>query len=91
MDKADFERQLHSGGYVEMHSKSLDARPANDLHAHDFDVRGLVLKGAFTVVLSNGSTTYLPGEVFSVAAGIEHSEMIGADGAEIFVGRKYQR
>jgi uncharacterized Ntn-hydrolase superfamily protein len=64
-------------------------RPANERHGHPYAVRGLVLAGTFTVTLANDSKTYRPGEIFSVEAGLEHSEEIGADGAEVLVGRRY--
>jgi quercetin dioxygenase-like cupin family protein len=89
MNKQEFEARLKEDGYVEIEAKSLQARPANDEHGHPFAVRGLVLSGAFTVRQGGISRTYRPGEIFSVAAGQDHSEEIGAEGAEVLVGRKY--
>jgi quercetin dioxygenase-like cupin family protein len=89
MNRQDFEARLKQDGYVEIEAKSLQARPANDEHGHPYAVRGLVLSGLFTVTQSNVRKTYRPGEIFSVAAGLDHSEEIGPDGAEVLVGRKY--
>ena len=75
-------------GYTEIEAKSLQPRPANDEHGHPFAVRGLVLSGAFTVTQRNATKTYRPGEDFSVAAGLDHSERIGPEGAEVVVGHQ---
>jgi len=77
MDRQKFEAQLKQDGYTEIEAKFLQPRPANDGHGHPFAVRGLVLAGTFTVKQDNVAKTYRPGEVFSVAAGLDHSEEIG--------------
>jgi quercetin dioxygenase-like cupin family protein len=89
MNRQEFEAQLKADGYTEIEAKSLRPHPANDHHGHPFAVRGLVLTGTFTVSQNNSSKTYRPGEIFSVAAGHEHSEEVGPEGAEVVVGRKY--
>jgi hypothetical protein len=43
------EAELKSSGYTEIESKSLDPRPVNHGHTHDYDIRGLVLSGIFIV------------------------------------------
>jgi quercetin dioxygenase-like cupin family protein len=89
MNKQEFEARLKAEGYSEIEAKSLQPRPANDEHGHPFAVRGLVVSGAFTVKQGDISRTYRPGEIFSVAAGQDHTEEIGPEGAEVVVGRKY--
>ena len=89
MNRPEFEARLKEDGYTEIEAKSLQPRPANNEHGHAFGVRGLVLSGAFTVTQSNVTTTYRTGEIFSVAAGQDHSEEVGPEGAEVVVGRKY--
>ena len=88
MKREEFEQQLKSDGYSQIETKDYVERPANEAHGHDFAVRGLVLEGAFTVIQSNQSVTYRPGEVFTVAAGIPHSEEVGPQGARVLVGRR---
>jgi quercetin dioxygenase-like cupin family protein len=88
-DKDQFAAQLQADGYTEIETKAIAARPANEGHGHPYAVRGLVLTGAFTVIEGSKPTTYRPGEVFAVAAGCVHSEEVGAEGAQILVGRKY--
>lgn len=89
MDKDEFAAQLRSDGYSEIETKAIASRPANEGHGHSYAVRGLVLAGAFTVIQDQKPTTYRPGEIFAVPAGCVHSEEVGAEGAQILVGRKY--
>jgi quercetin dioxygenase-like cupin family protein len=89
MNRQQFEASLKEDGYTEIEVKALHPRPANDEHGHPFMVRGLVLSGTFTVRQSDITKTYQAGEVFSVAAGQDHSEEVGPEGAEVIVGRKY--
>jgi quercetin dioxygenase-like cupin family protein len=89
MRQSVFEAELQSAGYTEIESKTLDPRPANAGHAHDYDIRGLVLDGNFTVNQDGNPVTYRAGEVFAVLAGKSHTEEIGPSGARIVVGRKY--
>jgi quercetin dioxygenase-like cupin family protein len=89
MQQAEFEAELKSSGYVEIESKTLDPRPVNHGHTHDYDIRGLVLSGIFIVNQSDAPVTYRAGEIFDVPAGRSHTEEIGAEGARIVVGRKY--
>jgi quercetin dioxygenase-like cupin family protein len=89
MDQAAFEAELVSAGYAQIETKALDPKPANTEHAHDYDIRGLVLDGVFIVRRDDQPTTYRAGEVFEVPAGRKHSEEIGPNGARILVGRKF--
>jgi quercetin dioxygenase-like cupin family protein len=89
MNQQNFEAELTSSGYSQIEIKALNPRPANDAHAHDYDIRGLVLDGTFIVKQHDHAVTYRAGEVFAVPAGQKQSEEIGADGARVVVGRKY--
>ncbi len=89
MNSQEFEAQLKADGYTEIEAKTLQSRPANEHHGYPFAVCGLVPTGTFTVSQKGILKTYCAGEVFSVAAGPEHSEEVGPEGAKIIVGRKY--
>lgn len=89
MGEIEFREALVRDGYTDIQTKTLAPRPANTEHGHDYAVRGLVLQGLFIVAQNGQATTYRPGEVFAVAAGCEHSEEIGSDGARVLVGLKY--
>jgi len=80
--------QLTSSGYGQIETKSLDPRPVNAEHAHEYDIRGIVTAGTFIVWQDNKPASYRPGEVFAVPAGTRNSEQVGPDGARVVVGRK---
>jgi quercetin dioxygenase-like cupin family protein len=89
MQQDVFETELRAAGYTAIEAKTIDPRPANTGHAHDYDIRGLVLDGLFIVIRDGKPETYRPGDVFAVPAGKSHSEEIGPRGARIVTGRKY--
>jgi len=89
MNEAMFETELKSSGYSQIESRSIDPRPVNASHAHDYDIRGLVIDGIFIVNQSDAPVTYRAGDIFAVPAGKSHTEEIGPQGARILVGRKY--
>lgn len=89
MQASAFEAELKSGGYVEIETRSIDPRPANDTHIHGYDIKGLVLDGLFTVIQDGQPKAHRAGDVFSVPAGTTHAEEIGPQGAQILVGKKY--
>ena len=89
MQQAEFEAELKASGFVEIESRSIDPRPVNHGHTHDYDIRGLVLDGVFIVNQGDAPVTYRAGDIFFVPAGRSHTEEIGAPGAKIVVGRKY--
>ena len=86
MDAETFKAALLSDGF------SADIREiapghATPEHAHPFHVRGLVLDCDITLTTAEGSRTYRPGEVFTMAAGHPHAETIGAQGVRNLIGR----
>ncbi len=89
MNASDFEAQLRADGYTEIELQDLAPRPGKGRHRHLFDIRGLVLAGAFTVQQDDASVTFEPGQIFVVAEGKLHDESVGPEGARILVGRKF--
>jgi quercetin dioxygenase-like cupin family protein len=89
MQEGAFVIELESDGYTQIESKALGPKRPNVEHAHDYDVRGLVLDGVFIVWQGDQSVTYRTGDIFAVPAGRRHSEEIGPHGARVLVGRKY--
>jgi quercetin dioxygenase-like cupin family protein len=89
MNQSEFEAELKEAGYTQVEIKVLEPRPANSEHVHDYDIRGLVLDGFFTVRQEDNAVSCRAGEVFAVPAGRKHSEEIGDEGARVIVGRKY--
>ncbi len=89
MDTGTFETELRATGYTEIETKRYEPKPANGEHAHHFDVRGLVLEGAFIVIADGKPVTYRVGDTFAVANGRMHCEEIGPDGARVLIGRRF--
>lgn len=87
MNQAAFEAQLRRDGF-EVEVKQSPGGIRNDPHTHDFEVRALVLEGEITLTCGGAATTYRPGDVFRMAAGMPHSEEIPAHYRSV-VGRRH--
>jgi quercetin dioxygenase-like cupin family protein len=85
----EFKAQLQRDGYVEVAEKSVDAGVHNAPHSHPFAVRALVTAGEIALTSDGTSRTYRTGDVFTMAAGCEHAEQIGAQGVTYVVGRRH--
>lgn len=91
MNEGEFETQLRADGYTEIERQDLAPRPGKGRHRHLFEIRGLVLSGAFTVQQDGEAVTFGPGQIFAVAEGKLHDESVGPDGALVLIGRKFSR
>ena len=89
MNTADFEAKLKDAGYSEIATKTMDPRPANGEHGHEFSVRGLVTAGEFIITFDGVPRSFKSGEIFEVPAGQLHSEAVGSEGTCITTGRMY--
>lgn len=89
MEAAEFEAKLAEDGFQEIAARTMEPRPANEEHTHDFAIRGLVTAGEFIVTCNGQKQSYKAGEIFEVAAGTPHNEAVGASGASIITGRLY--
>lgn len=87
MQAAEFEAKLAQAGFEEITARTMEPRPANEDHTHDFAIRGLVTAGEFIVTCSGERQSYKAGEIFEVAAGTPHNEAVGATGASIITGK----
>jgi quercetin dioxygenase-like cupin family protein len=88
MDEQTFKRQIEADGYDQAAMVEWEPGTFNDTHTHDFSAALLVLSGEITVKTDAGETTCRAEDTFSLAAGVPHSETIGADGVRFLVGRK---
>ena len=87
MTRDDFKTGLHREGY-EVGEKELGPHHASEPHAHEFDVRLLVVDGALTLALEGGLQTYAAGQICNLAAGTTHEEQTQDAGARYIVGRR---
>ena len=88
MDTHVFESELKRDGYDVMTNTTPGAK-VNPEHSHPFDVKGLVLKGVFTLTRDGKTDSYKPGETFTMERGCLHYESYGPEGAVVLVGRKH--
>ena len=89
MQVAEFEQQLRQAGYKEVMTRTMEARPANNEHTHEFSVRGLVSAGEFIITSGGVARSYKAGDVFEVTAGVRHSEAVGPQGVSLTTGRMF--
>lgn len=87
MDRAAFEASVKDAGYQIGTSTGAPGKVTQP-HAHDFDVRALVVFGELSITANNASRTYRTGDVFDMPAGCMHSERHGPNGSELLVGRR---
>ena len=53
-------------------------------------MRSLVSAGEFIIAFDGLPRSYMPGQVFEIAAGQLHSEAVGPEGTRITTGRRYR-
>ncbi|NOG69130.1 cupin domain-containing protein [Roseicella sp. DB1501] len=88
-DATAFEAALRADGFQETVRREVPAGMALDEHDHDWEVRGLVLRGRFIITAEDRRQDCGPGQVFTLAAGHRHTEAAGPAGAELLVGRRH--
>jgi quercetin dioxygenase-like cupin family protein len=85
-----FESDLRREGFEVVHG----GQPAGfteELHAHDFDVRIMVLGGETTVTRDNKAETFQIGDHCEIPAGCQHTTKVGPEGVAYIVGKAYRR
>ena len=86
MTREEFEAGLRRDGY-EISESTIAAGFHNPEHAHDFDVRGLILEGEFTLTRAGERRTYRAGDSFAFSRGVPHAEDVGPAGVRYVIGR----
>ena len=89
MNRDQFTETLRVGQFNEVLEKSLPPADHIAAHSHAFDVRALVTQGEITLTIHGIATPYREGDIFTLAAGCEHVEDVGAEGVTYLVGRRY--
>jgi mannose-6-phosphate isomerase-like protein (cupin superfamily) len=87
MDRMEFEAELRREGF-EVCEGGLGPNLHRQAHAHDYDVRVMVLEGAITLVFGDARCAYGPGDSCVVPAGTQHEEHTGKAGVRYLVGRR---
>ncbi len=89
MQLQEFTRQLAAEAFSDVATKEMPAGPEVAAHSHPFDVMALVLEGEITLGVAGARTIYRAGDVFTMAAGCEHTELYGDAGVRYLVGRRH--
>ena len=85
-----FESDLRREGFEVVHGGQQPGY-SEDLHAHDFDARIMVLGGEITIVRDNKAETFRAGDHCEIAAGCLHTAQVGKEGVAYIVGKACRR
>ena len=85
-----FESDLRREGFEVVHGGQKPGL-AEELHAHDFDARIMVLSGEITVTRDNQPQTFQAGEHCELPAGCQHTTKVGPEGVAYIVGKAYRQ
>ncbi|MFO1081994.1 MAG: cupin domain-containing protein [Reyranellaceae bacterium] len=86
LTRESFESDLRREGFEVIHGGQ-KAGFSEDLHAHDFDARIMVLGGEITLVCDNKAVTYRAGDCCEIPAGLQHTAQVGPEGVAYVVGK----
>jgi quercetin dioxygenase-like cupin family protein len=88
MTREEFEAALNRDGFQEIVEGRMQPDQSRSPHQHPWETRALMLSGAFHLGCDGDEVVYRPGEIFTMAAGREHTEATGPEGAVFLAGRK---
>ena len=83
---AAFESDLRREGFEVVHGGQKPCF-AEELHAHDFDARIMVLSGEITVTRDNKADLFRAGDCCAIPAGCLHTTQVGMEGVAYIVGK----
>jgi quercetin dioxygenase-like cupin family protein len=81
-----FESDLRREGFDVIHGGQKPCF-SEELHAHDFDARIMVLSGEITITRDNKAETFRGGDHCEITAGCQHSAQVGPEGVAYIVGK----
>ena len=90
MDQTEFSAGLARDGFEDVEMRTMAPNLYNPAHSYQFEVRALMLSGELTLGWDDQQRTFKAGEIFTMAAGCEHTEWFGPEGATYIVGRKHR-
>jgi quercetin dioxygenase-like cupin family protein len=85
-----FESDLRREGFEVIHGGK-DAGCASEPHAHDFDVRVMVLGGEITLIREGKAEVFRAGDRCEVPAGCMHADRVGPEGVAYVYGKAYRQ
>ena len=85
-----FESDLRREGFDVVHGGQAPSF-SEDLHAHDFDARIMVLGGEITVCRDGKAEVFAVGDWCEIPAGCMHTTKVGVEGVSYLVGKATRR
>ena len=83
-----FEADALLNGFEEVLVRQWAPDLVNGIHMHPFGVQAVVVQGEMWLYLESTTLHLLPGDGFSLDAGVPHHERYGAEGATSWVARR---
>ncbi len=90
LSREAFESDLRREGFEVVHGGQKPCF-SEELHAHDFDARIMVLSGETTIIRDNKAETFRAGDHCAIAAGCQHTTQAGPEGVAYIVGKAVRR
>ena len=90
LSREAFESDLRREGF-EVVNGGLKPGFSEELHAHDFDARIMVLAGEITVTRDGKPDVFHAGDSCEFPAGCEHTTQVGPEGVAYMVGKACRR
>jgi mannose-6-phosphate isomerase-like protein (cupin superfamily) len=87
---AETSQQNRREGFEVIHGGQ-SANFVEDMHAHGFDVRIMVLSGEITVNRDGGSVTFRAGDHCEIPGDCQHTTKVGPEGVAYIVGKVDRR
>ncbi len=87
-DRQAFDRQALAQGFDAVVVREWAPATVVPAHSHPFDAHALVVAGEMWLTVGNETRHLRPGDGFDVAAGVEHAERYGPQGATYWVARR---
>lgn len=87
-DRLTFEQQALALGFATVVVRDWAPDTVVPPHTHPFDAHALVVAGEMWLTVGTDTRHLRPGDGFDVAAGVEHAERYGPQGATYWVARR---
>ena len=86
-----FEAEARAAGFNETLVRQWEPGTLLETHTHPFDADAVVAGGEMWLTCESGTRHLTPGDTFSLAREVPHSEKYGSQGATVWVARRHPR
>lgn len=86
-----FEAEARAAGFSETLVRQWAPGMELETHTHAFDADAVVTDGEMWLTCESGTRHLMPGDTFSLAHAVPHSEKYGSQGATVWVARRHPR